>query len=81
MFFFAFTIFVLQSLDLSSAFDVQAWQSTGGSVDGLRWPENSYIEDATSADRVGMTLSGGGDRAFIASVGYLRSELLPFPAL
>ena len=68
-------IFLTVSLLLggaASAFDATAWQSSGGSTNWLPWPENEYLEEGASPDRVGMTLSGGGDRAFIASIGYLR---------
>lgn len=38
----------------------------------MAWPEEEYIGDPSAPDVIGLTLSGGGDRAFTASIGYLR---------
>ena len=56
----------------AATFDALAWQSTGGSMDSMVWPEVEYIGTPSTTGGIGITLSGGGDRAFTASIGYLR---------
>ncbi|CAM9277883.1 unnamed protein product, partial [Ectocarpus fasciculatus] len=54
----------------ASAFDVKAWQSTRDSIHTMTFPEDSYA-DISSKENIGISFSGGGDRAFTASIGYL----------
>jgi hypothetical protein len=50
-----------------SAFVTRAWQSSGGSY---TFPETEY-PDVQAKANVGITFSGGGDRSYIATMGYL----------
>jgi hypothetical protein len=52
------------------ALDVKAWQNIGSSSHGMDFPEESYADVMAKAN-VGISFSGGGDRAFTASIGYL----------
>jgi hypothetical protein len=51
----------------SAAFITKAWQSVGESY---TFPEVDY-PDIQMKENVGMTFSGGGDRSYTASIGYL----------
>lgn len=61
---------ILAVSPMSSAFDVKAWQSIRSDVHDMQFPENAY-SDVSSRPNVGISFSGGGDRAFTASIGYL----------
>jgi hypothetical protein len=51
----------------SSAFVTKAWQSLGESY---TFPETDY-PDIQAKENVGITFSGGGDRSYVATMGYL----------
>jgi hypothetical protein len=56
----------------SSAFVTKAWQSVGSfsSLDSYTFPETEY-PDIQAKENVGITFSGGGDRSYVATMGYL----------
>lgn len=54
------------------AFSVKSWQSIGTNTDSIQWPENEY-DELVIGKTVGMSLSGGGDRSYTASIGYLAA--------
>ena len=51
----------------SSQFQTRAWQSVGESY---TFPETGY-PDIQAKGNVGITFSGGGDRSYVATIGYL----------
>lgn len=61
------TVGALASYAEAVSFDVKSWQSTSS---GFSFPEENLPEVQSSAS-VGITFSGGGDRAFLSSIGYL----------
>ena len=54
----------------SFAFNVKGWQSLGDDVMTMPWPESKYI-NVDSGQSIALSLSGGGDRSYTASIGYL----------
>lgn len=69
---FIFTALVAQSLLSKCAaqqYKAQAWQSVGLKY---TFPENSFSE-ITAKPSVGISFSGGGDRSYTASIGYLAA--------
>jgi hypothetical protein len=71
----AVAVAALQLPTASVAYDASAWQTTGGSVGSMQWPEDEYLEGGADGrtDGIGMSLSGGGDRSYVASIGYLSA--------
>lgn len=65
IFSFIFNYFQL----ISSILITKAWQSINKQ---FNFPENSY-SDINNKDNIGITFSGGGDRSYIATIGYLSS--------
>ena len=51
-------------------FETLAWQNIHSNVHQMTFPEDSYA-DIASKSNVGISFSGGGDRSFTASIGYL----------
>jgi hypothetical protein len=58
------------NLHVAVAYEVKAWQNIGPDTMEMKFPEEDYA-DVTSRRNVGLSLSGGGDRAFISSIGVL----------
>ena len=52
-----------------AGFNAKAWQSVGYNY---TFPEQEYA-DVAAKKNVGITFSGGGDRAYIAAIGYLAA--------
>lgn len=65
----AFVAQLLLGYAAAQQYKAQAWQSVGLK---FTFPENEFIE-ITSKPSVGITFSGGGDRSFTASIGYLAA--------
>ena len=65
-------ISVLFSLHLVPlhGFEAKAWQNIGPDTLNMEFPEETY-EDIMARPNVGLSFSGGGDRAFISSIGVL----------
>jgi hypothetical protein len=55
--------------DAAVPYSSKAWQSLGKSY---TFPEQDYAEIAVK-ENVGITFSGGGDRAYLAAIGYLAA--------
>lgn len=55
---------------VEASFDVKSWQSTESG--GFTFPEES-LPEVQAAASIGITFSGGGDRAYLASIGYLAA--------
>lgn len=54
----------------AASFDVNSWQSTSNGA--FTFPEES-LPEVQAAASIGITFSGGGDRAYLASIGYLAA--------
>ena len=66
-----FLVCLIDLFDLSVAFNVTAWQNVDGQMRTMEWPEDFYL--GSDIEKIGMTLSGGGDRSYTASIGYLAA--------
>lgn len=60
----------LTAVLVCDAYDAKAWQSLGGNTQTLPYPEKT-VPEVMARPNIGITLSGGGSRAFLASIGYL----------
>lgn len=65
-----FAFYALLGCTEVSSFDVKSWQSTSSS--GFTFPEDS-LSEVQASKSVGLTFSGGGDRSYLASIGYLAA--------
>lgn len=70
MFFSLFLAFFGNNLHAVDAYEAKAWQNLGPDTLEMTFPEEDYT-DIMSRPNVGLSLSGGGDRAFISSIGVL----------
>jgi hypothetical protein len=61
---------VSERVSVEATLDVKSWQSTDHS--GFTFPEDN-LPEVQSAASIGITFSGGGDRAYLASIGYLAA--------
>ena len=53
----------------ATSLNVNSWQAT---ENGFTFPEDD-LEVVQESKSIGITFSGGGDRSFIASIGYLAA--------
>lgn len=63
------TLCVFSFFTPSLSFNASAWQSVGQIY---TFPEND-VEEVSSKPNIAITFSGGGDRSFLSSVGYLSA--------